>query len=184
MGHSIFTKIERAIGYSCINLAPIVRPGFATTLSYFFYKRWGMNFVGKPHYLSKFINFDGGDFSLIEIHEGVSISSYVRILTHDWSHTVVAKAHGYFSDKPIGIVEGVSIGAHSMIGSGSIILPGTQIGRGCLIGSGTVVRGKIPDYAIVIGSPGRLVGDTRNLIRKHLQDNNLPLPPDLELNDG
>ena len=70
-----------------------------------------------------------------------------------------------------------------MIGSGSIILPGTTIGRGCLIGSGTVVRGNIPDNAIVMGSPGRLVGDTRNLIRTHLQDNNLPVPPQLEEND-
>jgi len=138
-----------------------------------------MKFVGRPQYLSKHINFDGGDFSLIEIHEGVSISSNVRILTHDWSHTVVAKAHGYKSKKPIGIVSAVKIGANTMIGSGSIILPGATIGQGCLIGSGTVVRGNIPDNAIVIGSPGRLVGDTRNLIRKYLEDNDLPLPPEL-----
>ncbi len=141
-----------------------MRPGFATKMALFFYGRWGMKFVGKPNYLSARINFDGTDYSLIEIHEGVTISSFVRVLTHDWSLYTVAKSVGYFSEKPIGKIKGVSIGPYSFVGTGSIIMPGTKIGRGCIIGSGTVVRGNIPDFSIVVGSPGEIVGDTRGFV--------------------
>lgn len=162
-------KIERIIGLTAIKLAPIIRPGFATTIAVKVYSRWGMKFVGYPNYLSARINFDGTDYSLIEIHEGVTISSYVRVLTHDWSLNTVAKAVDHFAEKPIGEVKGLRIGAYSFVGTGSIIMPGTHIGRGCLIGAGTVVRGNIPDYSIVVGSPGNIVGDTRNLINSKFE---------------
>ena len=105
----IIRKLDRAIGMLCIKLAPIIRPGFATTMALKFYGRWGMRFVGKPNYLSARINFDGTDYRLIEIHEGVTISSYVRVLTHDWSLYTVAKSVGHFADQPIGKIKGVSI---------------------------------------------------------------------------
>lgn len=165
----ILRKVERLIGLTAIKLAPLVRPGFATTVAIRVYGRWGMKFVGRPNYLSARINFDGTDYGLIEIHEGVTISSYVRVLTHDWSLYTVAKAVGHFSDRPIGKIEGVTIGPYSFVGTGSIIMPGTQIGRGCLIGAGTVVRGEVPDYSIVVGSPGRIVGDSRSFIAGHLR---------------
>lgn len=157
-----FSKVLRALSLYAIQLAPIVRPGFATTLSVYFYGKWGMKFVGKPNYLSARINFDGTNYGLIEIHEGVTISSYVRILTHDWSLYTVSKSLGYSSNKPIGDIRGVVIGEYSFVGTGSIVMPGSCIGRGCLIGAGTVVRGNIPDYSIVVGSPGKIVGSTKD----------------------
>ncbi|MCX7559707.1 acyltransferase [Sulfitobacter sp. F26204] len=162
--HRVLYKIERIIGLTAIKLAPIIRPGFATTIAVKVYGRWGMNFVGTPNYLSARINFDGTDYGLIEIHEGVTISSYVRVLTHDWSLYTVAKAIHHFAEKPIGEIKGVSIGEYSFVGTGTIIMPGSRIGRGCIIGAGTVVRGNIPDYSIIIGSPCQNVGDTRRLI--------------------
>jgi acetyltransferase-like isoleucine patch superfamily enzyme len=137
-------------------------------MTIYFYGRWGMKFVGRPNYLSSRINFDGTDYGLIEIHEGVTISSYVRVLTHDWSLYTIAKATGYHSKMPIGTIKSVSIGPYSFVGTGSIIMPGAKIGRGCLIGAGTVVRGEIPDYSIVVGSPGSIVGDTREFIGRRL----------------
>lgn len=157
-------KILRLLAFVSIKFAPIIRPRLATKAAVFFYGRLGMRFLGAPNYLSARINFDGTDYSLVEIHEGVTISSYVRVLTHDWSLYTVAKSVGYFSEQPIGKIYGVSIGAFSFVGTGSIIMPGTKIGRGCLIGSGTVVRGNIPDYSIIVGSPGQIVGDTRDFI--------------------
>ncbi|MFA0533134.1 hypothetical protein AB4528_10030 [Vibrio breoganii] len=154
-------KIQKIIGQLSIKLSSIIRPGFATRSAIYWYGRWGMKFVGEPNYISAHVKFDGTDYRLIEIHEGVTISSYVRILTHDWSLYTIAKSMGYFSKKPLGKVVGVSIGAYSFIGTGSIIMPGSTIGKGCIIGAGTVVRGKIPDYSIVVGSPGKIVGDTR-----------------------
>jgi acetyltransferase-like isoleucine patch superfamily enzyme len=45
------------------------------------------------------------------------------------------------------------------IGSGAVILPGVTIGTGALVGAGAVVTRDVPDFAIVAGVPGRVVGE-------------------------
>jgi acetyltransferase-like isoleucine patch superfamily enzyme len=47
---------------------------------------------------------------------------------------------------------------HASIGAGSTINPGVQIGENALIGAGSVVTKNIPDNAIAIGVPARVVG--------------------------
>lgn len=49
------------------------------------------------------------------------------------------------------------IGHDVWLGYGALICPGTSIGHGAVIGAGAVVRGYVPDYAIVTGNPGRVV---------------------------
>lgn len=162
-------KLEKFFGLACIRLSPLIRPGMATKSSIYFYGRWGMKFVGRPNYLSARINFDGTNYELIEIHKGVTISSFVRVLTHDWSLHTVSKAMGYIADKPLGKIKGIRIGEYSFIGTGSVIMPGADIGRGCLIGAGTVVRGVVPDFSIVVGSPGMIIGDSRSKVAAQLR---------------
>jgi UDP-2-acetamido-3-amino-2,3-dideoxy-glucuronate N-acetyltransferase len=43
------------------------------------------------------------------------------------------------------------------IGAGAIILPGVTVGADAMIGSGAVVVKDVPDGAVVIGNPGRMV---------------------------
>lgn len=43
------------------------------------------------------------------------------------------------------------------IGGGSIILPGITIGRGAMVGAGAVVTKSVPDFAVVVGNPARIV---------------------------
>lgn len=47
------------------------------------------------------------------------------------------------------------------IGSGATILPGLAIGVEAMVGAGAVVTTDVPDYAIVVGNPARVVGDAR-----------------------
>ena len=47
------------------------------------------------------------------------------------------------------------------VGSGATILPGIIIGVDAMVGAGAVVVSDVPDYAIVVGCPARVVGDVR-----------------------
>ncbi|HET7405064.1 MAG TPA: acyltransferase [Candidatus Bathyarchaeia archaeon] len=47
---------------------------------------------------------------------------------------------------------------YASIGAGSTITPGVEIGENALIGAGSVVTKSIPDNAIAMGIPARVVG--------------------------
>ena len=52
------------------------------------------------------------------------------------------------------------------IAANATILPGITIGKGALVGAGSVVTKDVPDYAVVYGVPARVVGDTRDIVKK------------------
>lgn len=43
------------------------------------------------------------------------------------------------------------------IGAGAIILPGLTVGQGAMVGAGAVVISDVPDFAVVVGNPARVV---------------------------
>ena len=61
------------------------------------------------------------------------------------------------------IVHGCTVGDHSMIGMGAIVLTGAKIGSHCVIGAGAVVKEnmEIPDGHIAVGIPAKIVGETK-----------------------
>lgn len=50
------------------------------------------------------------------------------------------------------------IGKGASIGANATIVCGNKIGKYALIGAGTVVTKDVPDYALVVGNPARVVG--------------------------
>ena len=42
-------------------------------------------------------------------------------------------------------------------GSNTVICPGVTIGQGAVVGSGSVVTEDVPDYAVVVGNPARVI---------------------------
>lgn len=43
------------------------------------------------------------------------------------------------------------------VGFDSVILPGVRLGRGSVVGCKTVVHSDVPPYAVIVGSPARIV---------------------------
>ncbi|ENP8311405.1 N-acetyltransferase, partial [Vibrio alginolyticus] len=43
------------------------------------------------------------------------------------------------------------------IGANATILPGITIGKNAMVGAGSVVTRSVPDYAVVVGSPAKIV---------------------------
>jgi len=93
----------------------------------------------------------------VSIYEGVTLEDYVfcgpsmvftNILDPKCKYPQVG---AQFYIKTL-VKEGASIGANATI------VCGHTVGKHCMIGAGSVVTKDVPDYALVIGNPGRVVG--------------------------
>jgi sugar O-acyltransferase (sialic acid O-acetyltransferase NeuD family) len=51
---------------------------------------------------------------------------------------------------------GVLVGEGTHIGAGATVIPNIKIGKWAIIGAGSVVIEDVPDYAIVVGVPGKI----------------------------
>ena len=58
----------------------------------------------------------------------------------------------------------VVIGDDVWLGTGATVLDGVRIGRGCIVGAGAVVTKDLPDYAVAVGVPARVIQ-----MRKHVE---------------
>ncbi|MFJ5961868.1 CatB-related O-acetyltransferase [Pseudarthrobacter oxydans] len=74
--------------------------------------------------------------------------------------------HPYFYNPSLGYAEpgddvdrtSISIGSDVWIGSNVTILPGcSTIGFGAVIGAGSIVTKDVPDFAVVVGNPARII---------------------------
>ena len=52
---------------------------------------------------------------------------------------------------------GVVVGEGAQIGIGAMVIPGIRIGKWSTVGAGAVVIEDVPDYATVVGNPGRVI---------------------------
>ena len=99
-----------------------------------------------------------GDNGPIRVGEGTNIQD--NCVLHD--KTTIGKfctiGHG-------AVVHGCTVGDHSLIGMGAVVLSGARIGPHCLVGGGAVVTGKTvaPEGSMLLGNPAKI---TRRLTKK------------------
>ena len=53
--------------------------------------------------------------------------------------------------KPVRVCKGAWVGA------GSTLLPGVTVGRYAIVGAASVVTKDVPDYAVAVGNPARVI---------------------------
>ena len=122
-------KLEKAIVFILRDIIYPISPAKCTRFMVSYFKRKGMKIIGQPNYLSAKIWFDGTDYSLIELNEGCTISSFVRVMTHDWSIYTIGRGMGLKMDKPLGIFcRSIRVGRYAFVGTGTILMPGADIG--------------------------------------------------------
>ena len=73
------------------------------------------------------------------------------------NHGMLPEERGDLTPSP------VHIGNNVWIGSGAIILPGVSIGDNAVIGAGSVVTKDIPENAVAVGNPAKVI---RNIYGK------------------
>lgn len=94
------------------------------------------------------LNFGSEPF-LISIGDNVTITSGVKLITHDGSTALVKNASGSRFQR----YGRITIGNNVFIGVNSIILPGVTIGSNIIIGAGSIVTKDVPDDVVIAGSP-------------------------------
>ena len=51
-------------------------------------------------------------------------------------------------------------------------MPNTNIVKGSIISAYSMVKGTFPDFAIIAGNPAKQIGDTRDMDKEYLENNN------------
>lgn len=69
------------------------------------------------------------------------------------------------------MLHGCTIGDYSLIGINAVVLNNAKIGKYCIIGANALVTEgmDIPDYSMVIGSPGKIVKQLPETIKPQLE---------------
>ncbi len=93
----------------------------------------------------------------VVIEENVGMGADVTIIDsrHTWSSGHPNPIFNPVEADPVRIGPGVWLADRVTVAAGS------EIGEQCAIGANSTVSGKIPDFSIVLGNPGRVVGSTR-----------------------
>ena len=93
-------------------------------------------------------NTDIGAFTYINAKYGVEIQEDVQIGSH----------YSLYSWSSIDDKKGkVTIKKNARIGSHSLIMPGVMIGENAVIGALSFVNENVPDNAVVVGVPARVI---------------------------
>lgn len=106
--------------------------------------------MGRDCYVNRYTIFDA--------HEHIEVGARAMFGPHcyitDADHSF--EAGRAVMDQPMRSAP-VIIGDEAWLGAHVVVLPGVRIGRGAVIGANSIVSKNIPDNAIAVGAPARVV---------------------------
>lgn len=101
----------------------------------------------------------------VRIHTQVFIPEYSVLEDNAWvgPHVVLTNAKYPHSPDAKNNLAGPTIKKGAKIGANATILPGVVIGENALVGAGSVVVDNVPDGAVVVGNPARVINQISEL---------------------
>ena len=144
---------KRAIKFFLLHISMqfFIPPGIRTMLL----RLCGVKFKNrKTVFIGTDVLFDNLKSTQTNIGENVTITTGVKII----NHFPILTTNGVTEYK----MGDISIGDNVFIGMNSLIIKPVNIGNGAVIGAGSVVTKNIPDRAIVVGNPAKIIGYVEN----------------------
>lgn len=83
----------------------------------------------------------------IIIEDDVMIAGNVQLLSNN---------HDEY-ERQVLLCEEILIKKGAWIGAGASILPGVTVGKYAIVGAGAIVTKDVPDYAVVVGTPAKVI---------------------------
>ena len=93
----------------------------------------------------------------VSVYEGVEIEDYV-FCGPSMVFTNILVPRSEFPQKGSQFYKKTLIKKSASIGANATIICGNTIGKYSLIGAGTVVTKDVPDFALFVGNPGKVIG--------------------------
>jgi acetyltransferase-like isoleucine patch superfamily enzyme len=90
----------------------------------------------------------------IVVENGVLLGAGVHIYT---TNHIFEDVQRPIREQGFKAAECVCIKAGAWIGANAVLLPGVTVGRNAVIGAGSVVARSIPDFAVAVGAPCRVI---------------------------
>ncbi|MEK7168855.1 MAG: acyltransferase [Patescibacteria group bacterium] len=176
--NTIYKRVESVIKILILNLRSY-RVSYSVLLgkySYFFQSTNNSIKIGKNSRIGFGVRLEAGFKGKILIGNDVLIHDYSFIYAHsnlyigdnsmispnvfitDFNHKFPHIKYKHLLKSPKGYDDRkVTIGSNVWIGANSIILPGVSIGNNAVVGAGSVVTKSIPENALAIGNPARII---------------------------
>ena len=90
----------------------------------------------------------------VRLGRHVLLARNVYVSDHTHAHHDISRPvmhQGVTNVAPVEICDG------AWLGQNAVVCPGVRIGRGAVIGANSVVLDDVPDYAVAVGAPARVV---------------------------
>jgi len=113
-----------------------------------------------------------GDY--VRLHSNVHIGQGSNIGNYCWIFPYTVFTND--PTPPSNINIGPTVGDYSIIATKCVLLPGVNIGKHCLVGASTTVVKDVDDYKVVVGTPGKVVKDIRDILDRETGTPHYPWP--------
>lgn len=134
-------------------------------VGFIYNKIYDMNIGNNCRILGAKLSMFGSEPYLVKIGNNVTITDGVRFITHDGAVSLFRSE--YPGLHKFGLI---SIEDNCFIGIGAIIMPGVTLGAGSIVGAGSVVTKSVPPGSVCAGNPARILMTVNEYKEKILND--------------